>query len=107
MTRLAALAIVLFASAPAGALEVSGVQVPETLSAGGQELKLNGAGLRKKFIVKVYVGALYLAEPSRDAEAVVAADAPKAVRMTFLRDVTRSQMMARSARVSRITPRRA
>ncbi|HUK66454.1 MAG TPA: chalcone isomerase family protein [Anaeromyxobacteraceae bacterium] len=86
-------ALVLLLTAPGTSREVSGVEVPGTFTAGGQELKLNGAGLRRKFIVNVYVGALYLAELSHDAEAVVAVEAPKAVRMAFLRDVTRSQMM--------------
>ncbi len=88
-------AIALSLAAPSGAREVGGVQVPETITAGGRELKLNGAGIRKKsfLAVKVYVGALYLPAPSRDAAAIVAADEPKVVRMRFLRDVTRDQVM--------------
>ncbi len=78
---------------PAGALEIEGVKLPDTLTVGGKELRLNGAGLRKKWIVKVYVGGLYLEAPSHDAEAIATSDAPKAVRMVFLREVTVYQMM--------------
>jgi len=55
-------------------------------------LQLNGAGVRKRFIVKVYVGALYLPRKMSDAAAIVALDQPKSVRMHFLRDVDRSSM---------------
>ena len=77
------------------------------MSAGEKTLKLNGLGLRKKAIFKVYVGGLYLEAPSKDAAAIVAADAPKAVRMHFLRDLKKTQLTeAFYARASRRTRRR-
>jgi hypothetical protein len=93
MKKLAAAALALAVALPAHAKKVAGVDFPDAVEVGGQQLKLNGAGLRKKFVVKVYAGGLYLAAPSRDAEAIVAADAPKRVRMVFLRDVKKSQVM--------------
>jgi hypothetical protein len=80
-------------AAPASAREVAGVEIEEGTTVAGQALALNGAGIRKKFVVKVYVGALYLASPSADPEAIVAADAPKRVRMVFLRDVGRDSIL--------------
>jgi len=89
-----AAALLAFALAlPAAAREVAGVKLDETVSVAGQSLALNGAGIRKKFVVKVYVGALYLASPASDPEAIVAADAPKRVRMVFLRDVDRDSVL--------------
>lgn len=88
-----AAAAVLALALPALAREVAGVAFPETVPLDGRELKLNGAGLRTKFFVKVYAGGLYLAEPSSDARAIVAADAPKRVRMVFLRDVDAKKIM--------------
>lgn len=93
MPRIAAAVVALVLAAPALAREVAGVQFPDTVSVGGQELKLNGAGIRSKFFVKVYAGGLYLAEPSSDPQAIVAADAPKRVRMVFLRDVDKGKIM--------------
>jgi hypothetical protein len=87
----ALLAVVL--AAPASAREVAGVKLDDTVSVAGQSLALNGAGIRKKFVIKVYVGALYLSSPSADPEAIVAADAPKRVRMVFLRDVERDSVL--------------
>ena len=94
MTRLA-ICIALLVAAPALAREVAGVKVPDTVSVEGAELKLNGVGLRRAtmFNVKVYVGALYLAAPSMDPEAIVRADEPKSVRMRFLRGVGKDKIM--------------
>jgi len=87
------LAALLFAPLAAEAVEVAGVQVAETATLGGKTLTLNGAGLRKKVVFKVYVGALYVEQKSGDADAIVAADAPKLVRMSFLREVEKEKIM--------------
>jgi chalcone isomerase-like protein len=78
-------------AALAGQLE--GATLPDTLKAGEKTLKLNGLGLRKKAMFKVYVGGLYLESPSKDASAILAADQAKAIRMHFLRDLTRAQLV--------------
>jgi hypothetical protein len=76
----------------AAARELVGVTMPETISVGEKTLKLNGLGLRKKAFFKVYVGGLYLEAPSQNPAAILASDQAKAVRMTFLRDVSKSQL---------------
>jgi hypothetical protein len=73
--------------------ELAGVTMPRTLSVAGKTLTLNGVGLRKKSLVKVYVSGLYLSSPCRDASAILAADSPRAVRMHFLREVTKNQLV--------------
>ncbi len=88
----AAGAALLLVSLPAPARELAGVTMPETLTVGGETLKLNGVGLRKKAIFKVYVGGLYLDSPSKDAAAILARDGAKAVRMQFLRDLRKTQL---------------
>jgi len=75
------------------ASELAGVTLPDTLKAGEKTLKLNGLGLRKKAVFKVYVGGLYLESPSKDAGAILAADRAKAIRMHFLRDLTKAQLV--------------
>ena len=75
------------------ASELAGITLPDTLKAGDKTLKLNGLGLRKKAMFKVYVGGLYLESPSKDAGAIVAADQAKAIRMHFLRDLTKAQLV--------------
>ncbi len=75
------------------AAELSGVTLPDTLKAGEKTLKLNGLGLRKKAMFKIYVGGLYLESPSKDASAILGADQAKAIRMHFLRDLTKAQLV--------------
>lgn len=93
MRAFVALALSLGLATPAFADKAEGKEIPARLSVAGQDLKLNGWGVRKKFVVKVYVGALYVAAPPQSAEDVVKQDAAKAVRMTFLRDVSKGQIM--------------
>lgn len=66
------------------AAEIGGVSLPDTLTVGKDTLALNGAGLRHKFFFKIYAGGLYLKAKSGDAAAVIAADAPMAIRMHFI-----------------------
>jgi long-chain acyl-CoA synthetase len=91
--RLAAAALALTLASTALAREVAGVAVPETAALGGTALQLNGAGLRSKLFVKVYVGALYLEQKSSDAAAIVAADAPWLVTMAFKRGVEKEKIV--------------
>ena len=81
----------LHTAALAGQLE--GATLADTLTAGEKTLKLNGLGLRKKALFKVYVGGLYLESPSKDAGAILAADQAKAIRLHFLRDLTKRQLV--------------
>ena len=71
---------------------LSGVTLPETVQAGSQTLVLNGLGLRTKFMVKVYVGGLYLPQKSSDPTAILKPDTPKRIVMHFVRDVSKDQL---------------
>lgn len=76
------------------AAEVAGVKLDDKLriAPDGPELVLNGAGVRTRFVVKVYAAGLYLTEKKGDAAAAVALSGPKRVSMVMLRDVTAQQM---------------
>ncbi len=88
MKKLTALpAAFVLATVPLLALEVSGVKLPDTVSVEGKTLKLNGAGIRKKTIFKVYVAALYVETPSKDAATLVSSTQIKSMRLRMLRDV--------------------
>jgi hypothetical protein len=94
MKKLLLAALALSLAAPALALVIAGRDVPEAVEVGPTRLVLNGAGIRKRFFFKVYVGALYLPSRSGDAAAIVSGDQPKCVRVFFLRDVTRDALKA-------------
>lgn len=69
--------------------QCAGVTMPDSITAGESELVLNGLGLRlATFVkVKVYVAALYMPEPSDKAEAILQADQPWYLSLSFLRSV--------------------
>lgn len=95
MSKLAAgLAAVVLASA-ALAAEVAGVKLDDKvrIAPDSPELVLNGAGLRTRFFVKVYVGALYLPEKKTTAADVLAIGGPKRITLAMLRDLTAQQLV--------------
>lgn len=69
------------------AAEVAGIQVEEKLQVGGAELVLNGAGLRSRFFIKVYVGALYAGHKATTPEALYDSPAPRRMVMRLLREM--------------------
>ncbi len=74
------------------AATVAGVNLPDTATVADKSLVLNGLGLRTEFMVKVYVGGLYLEHKSTDAGGIIKADAPKRIVMQFLHDASKKQM---------------
>lgn len=69
------------------AVELEGQKFEPTASVGGQSLPLNGVGLRKRAIFKVYVAGLYAGQKSADASAIVNEKGPRRVSLRMLRDV--------------------
>lgn len=80
------------AAATAGAATLAGVNIPDTTDVAGHKLVLNGVGLRKKFVVKVYTGALYLPAKSNNAAAILATDQPRKQVMHFVFDVGKDKI---------------
>ena len=78
--------LVLTMTAPAPAKEIGGVNLSDTLPAGKEQLVLNGAGLRTKMFIKVYAGGLYLRKKDSDAQKIINADEPMAIRLHFVYD---------------------
>lgn len=83
--RIFVLFTLLLMSMPAYAKEIAGVMVNDTMQTeDGTTLQLNGAGVRSKFFVDVYIAELYLEKPSAVAAEVIAAKAKKRIVMHFL-----------------------
>ena len=64
--------------------EVGGVILPEFMRVGKTLLFLNGAGVRKKFFFKIYAIGLYVKKKTTNAEEILNADEPMAVKMRFI-----------------------
>ena len=75
-------------SQSAVAAEVAGVKYADSVKVAGKELQLNGAGVRIKFIIKVYAAGLYLQEKKSTVEEVFASDGPRRMQLVMMRDVT-------------------
>jgi hypothetical protein len=72
----------------AAAVDVSGYQFEDTNKVAGKDLKLNGAGMRTKFVIKVYAAGLYLPEKSKVLAEIVKQDGPRRITLQMARDVS-------------------
>jgi hypothetical protein len=77
------------------AAERAGVQLPDAMDVRGQNLVLNGLGVREAtiFNVNVYVAGLYVRQHSSEPSDILKKDEPKALHMVFVREVSRDQMV--------------
>ena len=82
----------------AHAAEIEGLKIDDRvyIAEGFPELALNGAGVRRKFVVaKMYVAALYLAQKKTASDEVLNDAGSKRVAMHILQDeITAEQLIA-------------
>ena len=76
-------------------VEVANVKYDTTLDLAGQKLVLNGAGIRYKFVVKVYTAGLYLTHKASTTQEVLAAPGPKRIHISMLREVDGNELWQR------------
>ncbi len=89
------------AAAAGPSVTVEGVPFEREIQLGGSTLKLNGAGVRTRFVFKVYAAALYMPVPSATSTDVYVSKGPKRLKVSFLREIdsttlgkTMSQVMS-------------
>jgi hypothetical protein len=94
MKKLAAALIGVAVASVALAAEVAGVKLDDKvrIAPNTPELVLNGAGIRTRFFVKVYVGGLYLPEKKTAVPDVLALGGAKRIQLAMLRDLTAQQL---------------
>lgn len=63
------------------AATISGVELPDNLSVTEQPLALNGAGVRSKFFMDIYVAGLYLPAKEQAAQSIIEQDKPMGLRL--------------------------
>ena len=90
--RSALCAFALLVAGVAAAVEVEGVRIVDRVSVGSRPLVLNGAGVRSKLVLKLYVVALYVPKRVKTVGEVFAA-APRRVQMTLLHTVPASEII--------------
>jgi hypothetical protein len=69
------------------AAEVSGVKLADQATVAGAPLVLNGAGLRTKLMLKIYVVGLYVPAKTKSADAVIGSRQPRLARLVMKRDL--------------------
>lgn len=78
---------------PSYALDVAGVDIPQQVTTHhGDPVKLLGASVRSKFIVKVYVGAFYASKKLDNRFEAMSFKGSKRMVMHFMRDVSAEKM---------------
>jgi len=88
IVSIAALAV----ATSAAAIDVEGVKLDDKASVAGHELVLNGAGVRKRAIFKVYVGSLYLPAKAQTTADVLAKN-PRRIQLNLLRNLSSDQLI--------------
>lgn len=86
MKHILPLLLLALSMSAAHAVEIAGVDLPAQVTLPGEKgvLVLNGAGIRKKFFVSVYLASLYLTAKDTDPQRILAQDEPKRVQMDML-----------------------
>lgn len=67
--------------------EIEGQKFEPTVQVGGQTLTLNGAGLRKRVVFKVYAAGLYVPAKTGNATNIINDKGPRRMSLRMLRDV--------------------
>jgi len=89
--------VCVFMSVSLQARIISDINIPETTSHSDQstKLRLNGAGIRTKFIFDIYIGSLYLEKKCTTSKAVYQLPGEKRVSMYFLyNEVSRDKLVS-------------
>ena len=73
--------------------KAGGATIPNTVSFEGEKLVLNGVGVREKFWMDMYAGALYLNSKSSNANAIIAANEPMAIKLHMVSSMITSERM--------------
>ena len=73
-------------------VDVAGIKYPTSATVGAGSLQLNGAGIRYKFVIKVYTAGLYLAAKAATPEAVYGAAGAKRMHVVMLRDIDANEL---------------
>lgn len=72
------------ASAQSGGTKIGGVIMPNVMKVGEKYLKMNGGGIREKYWINLYIGCLYVTNKTSDANKIINADEPMAIKMRIV-----------------------
>lgn len=72
-----------------------GVTMKDTITVAGEQLQLNGMGVRLATVmnVKVYVAGLYVESPTSQPQEIIGSKDPKHLALSFVRDVEKGDIV--------------
>lgn len=73
--------------------KISGIIPEKTITIENKTLSFNGAGLREKFFLDLYVGALYLKNKSSDENKIIKSDEAMAITLDIVSGLITSEKM--------------
>lgn len=74
-------------------VEISGVTPAKSIEVSGTKLMFNGAGLREKIFLDLYVGSLYVTESSKDGIKLANSDQSMAITLDIVSGLITSEKM--------------
>lgn len=97
MNRLIILGLLFLVTLRVPAAELAGVIIEDQVTAeNGETLMLNGAGLREKFWVDVYVGSLYLVNKSDNVAEILSTPNASRMQMDFIHKEVASKKLIKA-----------
>ncbi|WP_103068669.1 chalcone isomerase family protein [Aquimarina sediminis] len=78
--------------------KVGDATLPNTVQFNGEDLSINGAGIREKFFFDIYAGALYLKKKSKNAASIAKANETMAIKLHILSGMMSRAKMATALR---------
>lgn len=72
---------------------VGDATLPNSITMGGTELVLNGAGIREKVVFDLYAGGLYLSSKKSDAATIINADETMVIKLDIVSRLVSSSKM--------------
>ena len=85
--------LIAIVSVPVSAKKIAGIDMPDTMDIAGASLRLNGAGVRTKMFMDIYVGGLYLIKSNSNSAQIIAADEPMSIRLHMVSGLITSEAM--------------
>lgn len=73
--------------------KIAGVTVEDSVTYEGKSFNLNGAGIRTKVIIRLYVGSLYTSESVSAAQPVLSGTVSSVIRLDIISKIITSELM--------------
>ena len=85
--------LVMSASVLQAAPKIAGVELEDSVFYDGFEYKLKGAGIRKKLVLKLYVGSLYTNRQADTEDKIIKGPVASVIRLDIISKLITSKLM--------------